>query len=89
MVDPRAKSGKLLYISDAGTNDEVVYRYPSGVEPGVLTGFDGPQGECVDKAGNVWIANTLKSNLLEYAHGGTTPIAALRDPGQYPAGCAR
>ena len=38
-----------LYISDAGTNDVVVYRYPSGTEAGVLTGFDEPQGECVDR----------------------------------------
>lgn len=87
-IDPDAKKGELLYISDAGTNDVIVYRYPSGVEAGVLTGFDEPQGECVDKAGNVWIANTLKSNLLEYAHGGTTRIATLSDSGQYPAGCS-
>lgn len=87
-MDPRAKKGGLLYISDAGTNDVVVYRYPSNTEAGVLTGFDEPQGECVDKAGNVWIANSLASNVLEYAHGGTTPIATLADRGQYPVGCA-
>jgi len=86
-MDPDAKKGRLLYISDAGTNDVVVYRYQSGTEAGVLTGFDEPQGECVDKAGNVWIANSLASNLREYARGGTTPIAALADRGQYPVGC--
>jgi hypothetical protein len=87
-MKPGARRGRLLYISDAGTNDVVVYHYPSGREAGVLTGFDEPQGECVDKAGNVWIANTLASNLLEYAHGGTTPIARLADPGQYPVDCS-
>jgi hypothetical protein len=87
-MQPNAAKGRLLYISDAGTNDVVVYRYPSGIEAGVLTGFDEPQGECVDKAGNVWIANTLASNLLEYAHGGTTPIAKLADPGEYPVDCS-
>jgi hypothetical protein len=87
-MEPNAGKGRLLYISDAGTDDVVVYRYPSGIEAGVLTGFDEPQGECVDKTGNVWIANTLASNLLEYAHGGTTPIAKLADPGQYPVDCS-
>jgi hypothetical protein len=87
-MDPDAKKGRLLYISDAGTNDVVVYRYPSGTEAGVLTGFDEPQGECVDKAGNVWISNSLGSNVLEYAHGGTTAIATLPDRGQYPVGCS-
>lgn len=87
-MEPNARKGRLLYISDAGTNDVVVYHYPSGTEAGVLTGFDEPQGECVDKAGNVWIANTLASSLLEYAHGGTTPIAKLADPGQYPVDCS-
>ena len=87
-MDPDAKKGRLLYISDAGTNDVVVYRYPSGTEAGVLTGFDEPQGECVDRAGNVWISNSLKSNVLEYAHGGTTAMASLPDRGQYPVGCS-
>ena len=87
-MDPDAKKGRLLYISDAGTNDVVVYRYPSVTEAGVLTGFDEPQGECVDKAGNVWISNSLGSNVLEYAHGGTTAIATLPDRGQYPVGCS-
>jgi hypothetical protein len=87
-MEPNGGKGPLLYVSDAGTNDVVVYHYPSGREAGVLTGFDEPQGECVDKAGNVWIANTLASKLLEYAHGGTTPIATLADPGQYPVDCS-
>lgn len=87
-MEPNARNGELLYISDAGTNDVVVYHYPSGIEAGVLTGFNGPQGECVDKAGDIWIANTGASNLVEYAHGGTTPIATLPDSGQYPVDCS-
>ena len=55
---------------------------------GTLTGFDEPQGECTDASGDVWIANTKATEMLEYAHGGTSPIATLSDPGEYPAGCA-
>lgn len=55
---------------------------------GTLTGFDNPQGECVDGAGNVFVTNSFKGQILEYAHGGTTPIATLSDPNQYPIDCA-
>jgi hypothetical protein len=83
-------SGKhrtLIYISDDGTND--VYAYtPKGKLVGTLTGFNSPAGECVDTAGDVFIVNSNTSQILEYAHGGTTPIATLSDPGYYPNGCA-
>jgi hypothetical protein len=87
-MDSSAKAGKLLYITDAGTNTVVVYSYPKLKVVGTLTGFTNPQGDCVDKANNVWIANTQTSQLIEYAHGGTTPIATLDDPNQYPVGCS-
>ena len=54
----------------------------------MLTGFDNRQGECVDGAGNVFVTNSFKGQILEYAHGGTTPIATLSDPNQYPIDCA-
>jgi hypothetical protein len=87
-MSPEAKASQLLYISDSGTNDVYVYSYPKGKLVGTLTGFSEPQGECTDKAGNVWIANTATSQLLQFAHGGTSPISTLSDPGQFPAGCA-
>jgi hypothetical protein len=87
-MDPAAKNGKLLYITDSGTNTVVVYAYPTLKVVGTLTGFDNVQGDCIDKTGNVWIVNTEASQILEYAHGGTSPIATLQDPGQYPVGCS-
>jgi DNA-binding beta-propeller fold protein YncE len=85
----RAASGsELLYISDAGTNDVYAYALPDRKLVGKLTGFDQPQGLCSDAAGDVFIANTQKSELLEYAHGGTKPIGTLKDRGYYPVGCA-
>ena len=86
-----AGSKQLLYISDPGTNDVQVYSYPKVGSPsfeGTLTGFGDPRGECVDAAGNVWIANASASTIVEFAHGGTTPIATLSDPGQSPTSCA-
>lgn len=85
---PEAKRDNLLYISDVGTDDVDVYAYPKGVFLGTLTGFSGPEGECVDKTGDVFIANYAASSILEYAHGGTSPIATLNDPGYLPGGCS-
>jgi hypothetical protein len=80
--------GALLYVSDTGTSDVYVFSYPQGTLQQTLTGFTDPAGECVDKRGNVFITNTGASNIVEYAHGGSTPIAMLNDPGYFPVGCS-
>ena len=82
---PQAKRDSLLYITDVGTNAVYAYSYPKGTLLGTLTGFDAPFGECVDNKGDVFIANIEASNILEYAHGGTSPIATLSDPATSPS----
>jgi hypothetical protein len=81
-------SQDLLYISDTGTSDVYVYSYPSDKLVGTLKDFRDPGGECVDKNGNVFITNTGDDEILEFAHGGTSPIATLSDPGYFPFGCS-
>jgi hypothetical protein len=88
---PDTKKRDLLYVSDSfpyGSNDVYVYSYPKGKLKGTLTGFNEPSGQCVDKAGDVFIANFGASQILEYAHGGTSPIKTLSDPDYYPLGCS-
>jgi hypothetical protein len=87
-MTPNARNDDLLYVSDAESDDVTVYAYPKGTLIGTLRGFTDPQGECSDKHGNVWIVNTGTGNVIEYAHGGTTPIAIVSDPGYDPVGCA-
>jgi hypothetical protein len=75
----------LAYVGNGGTNSIDVYSYPS------FTPFEqlptaGSLG-CADPAGNVWFIES-NSTLVEYAHGGTTPIATLQDPGNYATSCA-
>ena len=83
---PEAKNSDLLYIStSAGTVD--VYDYNSRIQVGSLTGFENPGGECVDKTGDIWITNSDASNVLEYAHGGTTPMQTINTNG-HPFGCS-
>ncbi|MGC2633944.1 MAG: hypothetical protein WA215_06990 [Candidatus Cybelea sp.] len=87
----------LLYVSDPGSNGVFVYWLQGRPAKLKLVGFLNaalyPRGECVDKAQNIYITDgngpvTGLHKIFEYAHGGTTPIAALRDPAGEPNGCA-
>ncbi len=78
---PNVSGSDLLYVSDNYTDDVYVYAYPSKTLVGTLTGFSDPIGNCVDASGNVWIVEAIARDVVEYAHGGTTPIATLAVPG--------
>lgn len=87
---PAAGSGgRLIYVSDSETNTLSFYTYRDGKLKGSITaGLSEPQGLCSDQNGNVWLANTGDSNVVEYAHGATAPEQTLATPGQYPVGCS-
>jgi hypothetical protein len=84
-------NGALLYVTGGMPSSSngvvVVFSYPTGSIVGTLTGFNVPLGECVDAAGDVFITNAGSNSIVEYAHGGTSPIQTLSDPGQ-PSGCS-
>jgi hypothetical protein len=83
---PEAKSDDLLYASESIRNKVFILTYPGGKLVGTLTGFNMPFGDCVDGVGDVWIINQHPPEVIEYAHGGTTPIATLTtDAGPYDA----
>jgi hypothetical protein len=98
---PDAKKKNLLYVSNyfrysqysQPTIEVDVYNYNPDLRPpkkllGKLTGFGFPYGECTDKAGDVFVVDWAKADIVEYAHGGASPIATLNDPGYYPIGCS-
>ena len=87
-IATHAAGGDLLYVSDTQTGAVYVFSYPKGQLKATLPGFTDPGGECVDAHGNVFVTNTGASNVLEYAHGGTSQIATLKDAGYFPIGCA-
>jgi hypothetical protein len=87
-MSPEATSDDLLYVSDYGAGTVDVYSYPKGTLVGTLTGFDLPKGECADTAGDIFVTNSGAAQILEYAHGGTRPIASLPDPGQSVESCS-
>jgi hypothetical protein len=88
-----AKKKDLLYVSlgsEAGGDEILIWSYPKGEFEGVLTGdgLNDPLGMCTDKSGDVFVANHYSADVIEFAHGGTTPIATLSDSGEYPQSCA-
>ena len=86
---PDAKTKDLLYVTNAGYDEVLVYSYPQYKLVGTLTGFYFvPDGVCTDKKGNVWIVNNTAQEIVEYKHGGTSQIASLSDPGYYPTICS-
>ena len=84
---PEASGDTLLYLTSdfGGVN---VLSYPSGKLVGTLSGVEYPIGVCADSGGNVFVTAYYTQDVIEYAHGGTTPIARLPDFGYHPRGCA-
>src|SRR5579863_9879762 len=87
---PAAKSEDLLYVGGGGYAHGYlhVYSYRSGKLVGNISGLVSPSGECVDTAGDLWVVTNFPDEAIEYAHGGTTPIATLSVPGSNAYGCA-
>ncbi|MBV9720163.1 MAG: hypothetical protein JOZ77_12660 [Candidatus Eremiobacteraeota bacterium] len=86
---PEVTAEDLLYVSSPDDkNDDInVFSYPQGKLVGGLsiTGY-GVFGLCSDDKGNVFVTTAgnvnsgTSSQVYEYAHGGTQPIATLSDP---------
>jgi hypothetical protein len=79
---PEAKGENLMYVSDVGMEGVVVYAYrrPQYKYVGFLLGLATPDGECVDKAQNIYVAESSVNGggaVFEYRHGETTPINIL------------
>ncbi|MGC1380698.1 MAG: hypothetical protein WA814_06695 [Candidatus Baltobacteraceae bacterium] len=90
---PEAKHEPLLYVANWSyfQNDVLVFSYPAAKLVGTLTAdMLNPDGLCVNKKGDVWVVNNTPNaaDLVEFAHGGTTPIATLGDPAQIAETCS-
>jgi hypothetical protein len=90
-MTPEAKTSDLLYVAASGS---VVYAltYPQGKIVGELTGFPGnPQYLCIGKGGHLFVTipggGSNISQVYEFPHGGSRPIAKLTDPGN-AQGCS-
>ncbi len=68
--------GFLTYASDgaSGTVDIYNTQVKNGKLYGQITGFALPFGACADASGNVYVADLGNQDVVEFAHGGITPI---------------
>ncbi|MGA7201732.1 MAG: hypothetical protein WBX26_07880 [Candidatus Cybelea sp.] len=85
---PEAKESDLAYISNFYSSTILAFTYPGGKYVGSISGDD-PQGECPSKTskGNWWVVESGSDEILEYAHGGTTPLKTLGEDVGEAAGC--
>ena len=85
-------NGTYLYVANNELGVIVYKRFPRMDKRTATIIRDlRPVGVCSDKDGNVFVTGyTSESEILEYAHGGTTPIATLADSPSNAtiAGCA-
>lgn len=81
---PEAKGEDLLYVTTLYSVK--VYSYPAGKHVGTLGNVPGSGQECVDAAGDVFIASDRV--ILEYKHGGKKPIGTFTQSGYNPGDCA-
>jgi hypothetical protein len=85
---PEAKGEDLLYVSD-GNGAVFVFAYPSGKFVGQLSGgFRSPNGLCSDRFGDVFVTDWQYQRVLEFAHGGTSPIKTFWYYNWAPADCS-
>ncbi len=82
-VAPEATSEALLYAATRQTVE--IFSYPSGQQVGELD-IRHPNGLCSDPNGDVFVV--ADGSVLEYAHGGTTPIATVKSKFGFPLQCA-
>ncbi|MGB7016744.1 MAG: hypothetical protein WA668_15905 [Candidatus Cybelea sp.] len=87
-VSPDVKAlPRLLFESDFAAGTVKIYKLPDLLLEGVITGFDGPQGECADASGNIWVAVTRAQQIVKLSRAGAI-LLTLSDPTGFPIGCA-
>jgi hypothetical protein len=90
----RRGSDPLIYVVDAHAQAVNMYSYPSLTLVGTLTDVAFPTAVCIAENyadANVWVGGydaNKNSELIEYAHGSTTPIRTLDNSGPEVKGCA-
>jgi len=85
---PEAKKSDLAYISNFYNSTVLAFTYPGGKYVGSISGVADAQGLCAAKTGNWWAVASGGDEVLEYAHGGTTPISSVSVTAGEPADCA-
>ena len=81
-ISPAAKKKKmkLLYVTDYNSSVVLIYKQgDTGAGPigEIETGISSPQGDAVDKSGNLYVANNGNNTVTVYAPGASSPSTTL------------
>jgi hypothetical protein len=88
-MSPKAVPDNLWYVADTFASSIFMYSWRKQTVVGEInTGLSEPYTFCVDKAQDVYVADFGLREVLEYAHGGTTPIKTLSDSIGFPISCS-
>jgi hypothetical protein len=83
----RSATGQdLLYVTDG--EYVKIYTYPQDQFVVTLGNFGSVYGMCTDTNGDVFIPEYYNNEVLEYAHGGTSPIATINTIYNFPTDCS-
>jgi hypothetical protein len=83
-----ALHGNQTIISEIAYNTVSVYGRNGQLNALLTIGLSEPQGLATDAAENLYVANTLKSNIFVYPKPYTSSKLTLNDANQYPSGVA-
>jgi hypothetical protein len=83
-----ALHGNETIISEIAFNTVSVYGRNGQLNALLTIGLSEPQGLATDAAENLYVANTLESNIFVYAKPYTSSKLTLNDAGQYPSDVA-
>ncbi|MGA8574612.1 MAG: hypothetical protein WB609_02855 [Candidatus Cybelea sp.] len=79
-ISPAAHRMKLVYVTDYTSSVVLIYKQghtSSGPVGEIVTGVSSPQGDAVDAAGTLYVANQGNSTVTEYPKGSTIPSVTL------------
>jgi hypothetical protein len=85
-MSPNAGGMNLLYVSE--DSSVIVYDYGTSTQVGQLDYFSHAAGSCTDSAGDVYVTNYGAADVIEFAHGKSSPIKTLVDPSPYATDCS-
>lgn len=81
------KLPRLLFAGEYDTGDVYILTLPDLTEKGLITGFQQPQGECSDKSGNIYIADSGTFTVSKWNREGKE-LRVYDDTYGYPESCA-
>ncbi len=84
----KAVPDNLWYVADTFASSIFIYSWRKLTQVGEITGLSQPFTFCVDKAQDVYVADFGLREVLEYAHGGLTPINTLSSPNGFTLSCS-